>query len=113
MLWLGKNRSDSFADILGPEVFRAMMAAIEQDRFNEKKTSKLNDFIMADQDLVTDLIGSADVEVVEDLVRAVQATICFDDLDKRSIFGRIVKAYPSIQSMISGDKTKEDNLLTV
>ena len=21
MLWLGKNRSDSFADILGPEVF--------------------------------------------------------------------------------------------
>ncbi|MDP6893656.1 MAG: hypothetical protein QF731_10790, partial [Verrucomicrobiota bacterium] len=90
MLWLGKNRSDSFADILGPEVFRAMMAAIEQDRFNEKKTSKLNDFIMADQDLVTDLIGSADVEVVEDLVRAVQATICFDDLDKRSIFGRIV-----------------------
>ena len=90
-----------------------MMAAIEQDRFNEKKTSKLNDFIMADQDLVTDLIGSADVEVVEDLVRAVQATICFDDLDKRSIFGRIVKAYPSIQSMISGDKTKEDNLLTV
>ena len=113
MLWLGKNRSDSFADILGPQVFRAMMAAIEQDRFNEKKTSKLNDFIMADQDLVTDLIGSADVEIVEDLVRAVQATICFDDLDKRSIFGRIVKAYPSIQSMISGDKSKEDNLLIV
>ncbi|MBS33489.1 MAG: hypothetical protein CMO68_03685, partial [Verrucomicrobiales bacterium] len=32
MLWMGKNRSDSFADILGPEVFRAMMAAIENDR---------------------------------------------------------------------------------
>ena len=113
MLWLGKNRSDSFADILGPEVFRAMMAAIEQDRFNEKKTSKLGDFIMSDQDLVTDLIGSADVEVVEDLVRALQTTICFDDMDKRSILGRIVKAYPSIQSMISGDQTKEDNLLIV
>ncbi|MEC7883549.1 MAG: GreA/GreB family elongation factor [Verrucomicrobiota bacterium] len=113
MLWLGKNRSDSFADILGPEVFRAMMAAIEQDRFNEKKTSKLGDFIMSDQDLVTDLIGSADVEVVEDLVRALQTTICFDDMDKRSILGRIVKAYPSIQSMISGDQAKEDNLLIV
>jgi transcription elongation GreA/GreB family factor len=113
MLWLGKNRSDSFADILGPEVFRAMMAAIEQDRFNEKKTSKLGDFIMADQELVTDLIGSADVEEVEDLVRALQATICFDDMDKRSLLGRIVKAYPSIQSMISGDQTKEDNLLIV
>jgi len=113
MLWLGKNRSDSFADILGPEVFGAMMAAIEQDRFNEKKTSKLGDFIMSDQELITDLIGSADVEVVEDLVRALQATICFDDMDKRSLLGRIVKAYPSIQSMISGDQTKDDNLLIV
>ena len=113
MLWLGKNRSDSFADILGPEVFGAMMAAIERDRFNEKKTSKLGDFIMSDQELITDLIGSADVEVVEDLVRALQATICFDDMDKRSLLGRIVKAYPSIQSMISGDQTKDDNLLIV
>ena len=113
MLWLGKNRSDSFADILGPEVFGAMMAAIEQDRFNDKKTSKLGDFIMSDQELITDLIGSADVEVVEDLVRALQATICFDDMDKRSLLGRIVKAYPSIQSMISGDQTKDDNLLIV
>ena len=113
MLWLGKNRSDSFADILGPEVFGAMMAAIEQDRFNEKKTSKLGDFIMSDHELITDLIGSADVEVVEDLVRALQATICFDDMDKRSLLGRIVKAYPSIQSMISGDQTKDDNLLIV
>ena len=113
MLWLGKNRSDSFADILGPEVFGAMMAAIEQDRFNEKKTSKLGDFIMSDHELITDLIGSADVEMVEDLVRALQATICFDDMDKRSLLGRIVKAYPSIQSMISGDQTKDDNLLIV
>ena len=34
-------------------------------------------------------------------------------MDKRSLLGRIVKAYPSIQSMISGDQTKDDNLLIV
>ena len=87
MLWLGKNRSDSFADILGPEVFRAMMAAIEHDRFEDRKTSKLGDLILSDQELITDLIGSADVEVVEDLVRALQSTNCFDDMDKRSLYG--------------------------
>jgi transcription elongation GreA/GreB family factor len=113
MLWVGKNRSDSFADILGPDVFRAMMAAIENDRFEDRKTSKLGDLIMSDQDLITDLIGSADVEVVQDLVRALQATNCFDDMDKRSLLGRIVKAFPSIQSMISGDQGKEDSSLVV
>ena len=113
MLWMGKNRSDSFADILGPEVLRAMMAAIENDRFEDRKTSKLGDLILSDQELITDLIGSADIELVEDLVRALQATNCFDDMDKRSLLGRIVKEFPSIQTMISGDQAKEDNALIV
>ena len=113
MLWMGKNRSDSFADILGPEVLRAMMAAIENDRFEDRKTSKLGDLILSDQELITDLIGSADIELVEDLVRALQATNCFDDMDKRSLLGRIVKEFPSIQAMISGDQAKEDNALIV
>ena len=113
MLWMGKNRSDSFADILGPDVFRAMMAAIENDRFQDRKTSKLGDLILSDQELITDLIGSTDIELVEDLVRALQATNCFDDMDKRSLLGRIVKEFPSIQAMISGDQAREDNALIV
>ena len=113
MLWIGKNRSDSFADILGPDVFHAMMAAIENDRFEDRKTSKLGDLILSDQELITDLIGFADIELVEDLVRALQATNCFDDMDKRSLLGRIVKEFPSIQAMISGEQVKEDNALIV
>jgi len=34
LLWLAKERNDSFADILGPEVFRAMLTAMERDQFN-------------------------------------------------------------------------------
>ncbi len=40
LLWLGKERSDAFADILGPEVFRAMLTAMERDQFNEKKSNR-------------------------------------------------------------------------
>ena len=90
-----------------------MMAAIERDRFEDRKTSKLGDLILSDQELITDLIGSADIELVEDLVRALQATNCFDDMDKRSLLGRIVKAFPSIRQMISGEQSKEDNALIV
>src|SRR5262249_23615118 len=32
LLWLAKERSDCFADILGPEVFRAMLSAMERDQ---------------------------------------------------------------------------------
>lgn len=112
LLWLAKERSDSFADILGPEVFRAMLSAMERDQFNEKKSNRLRDFILDDQQLLVELIGSADFEVIKDLTRALQLSPCFDDMDKRSLLARIVKSYPAVQSLISGE-TKQDMSLIV
>jgi transcription elongation factor GreA len=113
LLWLAKERSDSFADILGPEVFRAMLSAMERDQFNEKKSNRLRDFILDDQDLLVELIGGADFEVIKDLTRALQLSPCFDDMDKRSLLARIVKSYPAVQTLISGEQTKQDTALIV
>jgi len=113
LLWLAKDRNDSFADILGPEVFRAMLTAMERDQFNEKRSNRLRDFILDDQELLVELIGSADLEVIKDLTRALQFSPSFDDMDKRSLLARIVKSYPAIQSLISGEQTKQDTHLVV
>jgi transcription elongation GreA/GreB family factor len=113
LLWLAKERSDAFADILGPEVFRAMLSAMERDQFNEKKSNRLRDFILDDQQLLVELIGSADLEIIKDLTRALQLSPCFDDMDKRSLLARIVKSYPAVQSLISGDQTKQETNLIV
>ncbi|MEI7733360.1 MAG: GreA/GreB family elongation factor [Verrucomicrobiota bacterium] len=113
LLWLAKERSDAYADILGPEVFRAMLTAMERDQFNEKKSNRLRDFILSDQELLVELIGSADIEVIKDLTRALKLSPCFVDMDKRSLLARIVKSYPAIQSLISGESTKQDSTITV
>jgi transcription elongation GreA/GreB family factor len=113
LLWLAKDRSDSFADILGPEVFRAMLTAMERDQFNERRSNRLRDFILDDQELLVELIGSADFEVIKDLTRALQLSPSFDDMDKRSLLARIVKRYPAIQTLISGDQTKQEAALLV
>ncbi len=113
LLWLARERSDSFADILGPEVFRAMLTAIERDQFNEKKSNRLRDFVMDDQELIVELIESADLDVIKDLVRALQLSASFDDMDKRSLLGRIVKTYPQMQSLITGDQAKQEASLIV
>lgn len=111
LLWLGKERADYFADILGPEVFRAMLTAIERDQFQEKKSNRLRDYVMQDLELLPELIKSADLEVVRDLTRSLQLSPSFDDMDKRSLLARIVKAYPAIQDMISGDHVREDKTI--
>lgn len=113
LLWLAKDRNDSFADILGPEVFRAMLTAMERDQFNEKRSNRLRDFILDDQELLVELIGAADLEVIKDLTRALQFSPSFDDMDKRSLLARIVKSYPTIQSLISGDQPKAESHLVV
>jgi transcription elongation GreA/GreB family factor len=114
LLWLGKERSDAFADILGPEVFRAMISAMERDQFNEKRSNRLRDFIMSDQRLLADLTAAADLDVIRDVTRGLQLSTIFDDMDKRSLLARLVKSHPSIQSLISGEQSsKQDNALIV
>jgi transcription elongation GreA/GreB family factor len=113
LLWLGRERNDSFADILGPEVFRAMITAMERDQFNEKRSNRLREFILDDQELLGELTASADIEVIKDLTRALQLSTVFDDMDKRSLLARLVKAHPVIQSLITGEQTKQESSLLV
>lgn len=113
LLWLAKERTDSFADILGPEVFRAMLTAMERDQFNEKRSNRLREYILDDQELLPELTASAELEVIKDLTRALQLSPVFDDMDKRSLLARIVKSHPAVQSLISGEQTKQDTTLVV
>jgi transcription elongation GreA/GreB family factor len=113
LLWFGKERTEDFVDILGPEVFRAMLTAMERDQFNEKRSNRLRDFILEDQQLISELTATADIEVIKDLTRALQLSPVFDDMDKRSLLARLVKAHPAVQTLVSGEQTKQESALLV
>ncbi len=113
LLWFGRERTEDFVDILGPEVFRAMLTAMERDQFQERRSNRLRDFILEDQALIAELTATADIEVVKDLTRALKLSPVFDDMDKRSLLARLVKAHPAVQSLVSGEQTKQDATLLV
>jgi transcription elongation GreA/GreB family factor len=113
LLWFAKERSEDFVDILGPEVFRAMLSAMERDQFNERRSNRLRDFILEDQSLIAEITATADIEIVKDLTRALKLSPVFDDMDKRSLLARLVKAHPAVQSLITGEQTKQDTALLV
>jgi transcription elongation GreA/GreB family factor len=113
LLWFGRERTEDYVDILGPEVFRAMLTAMERDQFNEKRSNRLRDFILEDQALIAELTATADIEVVKDLTRALKLSPVFDDMDKRSLLARLVKAHPAVQSLVSGEQTKQESTLLV
>jgi transcription elongation GreA/GreB family factor len=113
LLWFGRERNEDFVDILGPEVFRAMLTAMERDQFNERRSNRLRDFILEDQALIAELTATADVEIVKDLTRALKLSPVFDDMDKRSLLARLVKAHPAVQSLITGEQARQESGLLV
>ncbi len=113
LLWFSRERTEDYVDILGPEVFRAMLTSMERDQFNEKRSNRLRDFILEDQALIAELTASADIEVIKDLTRALKLSPVFDDMDKRSLLARLVKAHPAVQSLVSGEQTKQESALLV
>ncbi len=113
LLWFAKERNEDFVDILGPEVFRAMLSSMERDQFNEKRSNRLRDYILEDQSLIAELTAASDIEVVKDLTRALKLSPVFDDMDKRSLLARLVKAHPAVQVLVSGEQTKQESTLIV
>ncbi len=107
LLWLAKTKGDNYAAVIGPELFRAMLTSMERDQFNEKKSSRLGDYILKETGLLKRLIETADLEVVKDLTRALQFSPVFDDMDKRSLLARIVKVHPEVQVLISGETARQ------
>lgn len=109
LLWLAKDKSGEYAALLTPEAFGAMLSAIERETSDEKRASKLRDFLLTDAKFFDLITSGADIEVVKDVVRAIQMSTCFEGMDKRSVLGKIVKAHPEIQSFIThGDKDKDE-----
>ena len=110
LLWLAKDKSGDYAALLTPETFGAMLSAIERETSDEKRASKMRDFLLTDAKFFDLITSGVDVEVVQDVVRAIQMSTCFEGMDKRSVLGKIVKAHPEIQSFITqGDKDKNES----
>ena len=68
----------------------------------DKRGARLHDLLLEDRTLVGDLLESAEADAVRDAMRRLLLTPVFDDLNKRSLLARIVKLYPEIQAMITG-----------
>jgi transcription elongation GreA/GreB family factor len=90
-----------------------VLSALERDQLAEKRGARLHDLLLEDRTLVGDLLESAEPDRVRDAMRRLLLTPVFDDLNKRSLLARIVKLYPEMQAMITGEAGEREETLTV
>ena len=114
LTWLCKEREGAFADLVDARVLSAILSALERDQFNEvKRGGKLHDLLLEDRELVPDMLTTAEPEVVRDTIRKLMLSGVFEELNKRSILGRIVRVYPEMEAMLTGETSEKQEALIV
>jgi transcription elongation factor GreA len=113
--WLTKERGNHpFDDLVGVELFTAIFSAMERDQFGERRRgSKIHDLLIDDRELVGDLLKEASLNHARDLMRRMMMTSSFEELNKRSLMARMIKLYPELQSMLTGQSEQRDEALIV
>jgi transcription elongation GreA/GreB family factor len=115
LYWLCKERNTAtFNDLISPEVFSAVLTALEREQVTSSRIGgRLHDLVMEDRELIPDLLASAEIGVVREMMRKLLLTSVFEELNKRSLLGRIVRVYPEMQAMLEGDSGERQESLIV
>jgi transcription elongation GreA/GreB family factor len=109
LAWVCKERKGFAAEVFSdPGVSAAIIAALERDHLDEStpKTNRLHDLLMDDKELVPDLLARSDTAEVRHFTRRIQSTPVFEGLNKNSLLARIIKVFPSVEDLITGEKSE-------
>ena len=108
LVWLCRERDGQWRDLIRPELLGAVLSAIERDQHNENsRGNKLRDLLLDDRELLTDMFTEVEPSVARDGMRRLMLTPVFDELTKRSLLARIIKLYPELESVITGEQKEE------
>ena len=108
LTWLCKERDGEWRPLIMPDLLGAILSALERDQHNENsRGSKLRDLLLDDRELIPDMLEGAELGVARDAMRRLMLTPVFDELTKRSLLARIIKLYPELESVITGEQKEE------
>ncbi len=114
LIWLCKEREGAFADLVNPRLLSSIIGALERDQFDEnKRDRRLHDLLLNDKELLPDLIASATHEDMRNIMQKLMRTPVFEELNKRSLLGRIIRLFPEMQALVSGDSDQKQETLVV
>jgi transcription elongation GreA/GreB family factor len=109
LTWLCKERNDpEWRDLITPDLLGSILSALERDQHNENsRGSRLRDLLLDDRELLPDMFAGVESSVARDGMRRLMLTPVFDELTKRSLLARIIKLFPELDTVITGEQKEE------
>lgn len=102
--WLCEERAQAFPELINPELFAAILSALERDLHSEtKRGARLHELLFEDRQLIGDLFQKSDLETARNALRKINTSPALSDLDRRSLLARILKLHPELETVAMDD----------
>lgn len=115
LIWMCRERKAMAAGVFDMDLGNAILDALVQDHQagGPKRTGRLHDAFAEDAGLIGEMVADADDDELRLFAKRILGTLSFDDLTRRSLMGRLIKARPETQSLMDDTASKQDHALIV
>lgn len=103
--WICQNRAGASQEFFDQGIGLALLEAIDR-AFTSSGSTRGNralDVLQDDRALIADLLSDASPNEVRAFAKRLLATPAIDDLTRRSLLARVIKAHGFVQEMVDGD----------
>ena len=107
LAWYLAKRPEGFGDLLNPATLEAAITVVERENIKDsKRAAKLHKVLADDKKLMAEALASSDREAARDLMRKIMRTAVFEEMDKRALLARAIKARPELQELLETGEDK-------
>lgn len=116
LIWICRERQGLAKSVFGIDLGNAILDAVEDDHVQggPKRTGRLSDQLSDDKTLIHELVENTDDESLRLFAKRLITTSVLDELTRRSLMARIIKARPEMEALMEESaEAREDNSLIV
>ena len=107
LAWLLGKRPGNLADLINLETLEAAISVVERENIKDsKRAGKLHKVLADDKQLIGEAVGRSDAEAAREFVRKIKRTPVFEEMDKRALLARAIKARPELQELLEAAEEK-------
>ncbi|MCW1921607.1 GreA/GreB family elongation factor [Luteolibacter arcticus] len=115
LIWVCRERDSTASGVFSGEVGACILNLLETDHLSDgpRKTTRLQSLLSDDKELLGDIVGSMDVNEARNFGRRLMECPVFNDLDRKSLMARVIKARPETGELVAGRGGKKEEELLV
>jgi transcription elongation GreA/GreB family factor len=116
LIWICKERKGLAESVFDIDLANAILDSLEHDHVQggPKRTGRLSDLLSDDKTLIHELVIETEEDEVRRFAKRILSTAAFDELTRRSLMARIIKARPEMEALMAENAgPREDNSLIV